>query len=73
MSANSRLKVTTIIGQWKAFYKQRIPEFRRARKETVDIDILVTPKNGDTKLMQSIAITSRPPSRKKKWNQLSQS
>ena len=73
MSANSRLKVTTIIGQRKAFYKQTIPEFRRARKETVDTDILVTPRNGDRKLMQSIAITSRPPSRKKKWNQLSQS
>ena len=72
MSVNSRLKVTKIIGQRKAFYRQRIPEFSRARKETVDIDILVTSRNGDRKIMQSIRITSRPPSRKKKWNQLSQ-
>ena len=40
------------------------------RKETVDIDILVTPRNGDRKIMQSITITSRPPSRKSKWNHL---
>ena len=33
----------------KAFYRQRIPEFSRARKETVDIDILVTSRNGDRK------------------------
>ena len=34
MSVNSRLKTAKIIGQRKAFYKQRIPEFSRARKET---------------------------------------
>ena len=49
MSVNSRLKATKIIGQRKAFYRQRIPEFSRARKETVDIDILVTSRNGDKK------------------------
>ena len=54
MSANSRLQVTKIIGQRKAFYRQRIPEISRARKETVDIDILVTSRNGDRKIMQSI-------------------
>ena len=69
MSFNSGLKATEIIGQRKAFYRQRIPE---SRKETVDIDILVTSGNGDRKTMQSIRITSRPPSRKRKWNQLSQ-
>ena len=42
MSVNSRLKATKIIGQRRAFYRQRIPEFSCARKETVDIDILVT-------------------------------
>ena len=63
MSVNSRLKATKIIGQWKAFYRQRIPEFSRARKEAVGIDILVTYRNGDRKIMQSIRITSRPPSR----------
>ena len=72
MSGNSRLKATKIIGQRKAFYKQRIPEFSCVRKETVDIDILVTSRNGDRKIMQSIRITSRPTSRKRKWNQLSQ-
>ena len=72
MSVNSRLKATKIIGQRKAFYRQRIPKFSCARKETVDIDILVTSRNGDRKIMQSIRTTSRTPSRKRKWNQLSQ-
>ena len=71
MSLNSGLKATKIIGQRKAFYRQRIPEFSCARKETVDIDILVTSRNDDKKIMQSIRITSRP-SRKRKWNQFSQ-
>ena len=47
MSVNSRLKAILIIGQRKAFYRQRIPEFSCARKETADIDILVTFQNGD--------------------------
>ena len=72
MSVNSRLKATKIIGQRKAFYRQRIPEPSCARKETVDIDILVTSRNGDRKIVQSIRITSRLPSSKRKWNQLSQ-
>ena len=63
MSVNSRLKATKIIGQRKAFYRQRIPEPSCARKETVDIDILVASRNGDWKIMQSIRITSRPSSR----------
>ena len=57
---------------WKAFYRQRIPEFSHARKRTVDIDIFVTSRNGGRKIMQSFRLTSRPPSRKRKWNQLSQ-
>ena len=72
MSVNSGLKATKIIGQRKAFYSQRIPEFSCARKETVDTDILVTSRNGDRKIMQSIRITSRPSLRKRKWNQFSQ-
>ena len=67
MSVNSRLKATKIIGQRKAFYRQKIPEPSCARKETVDIDILVTSRNDDRKIMQSIRITSRFPS-KKKWD-----
>ena len=72
MSVNSRLKPTKIIGQRKAFYRQRIPESSCARKEIVDIDILVTSRNGARKIMQSIRIMSRPTSRKRKWNHLSQ-
>ena len=49
MSVNSRLKATTIIGQRKAFYRQKIPASSCAKKETVDIDILVTSRNGDRK------------------------
>ena len=72
MSVNSGLiKATEIIGQTKAFYRQRIPECNRIKKETVDIDILVTSRTDDSKIMQSIRITRRPPSRKWKWNQLS--
>ena len=44
----------------------------RARKETVDKDIIVTSRNGHRKIMQPIRITSRPTSRKRKWNQLNQ-
>ena len=72
MSVNSNLKVTKIIAQRKAFYRPKIPEPSCARKETGDIGILVTSRNGDRKTMQSIRITSRPTSRKKKWNQLGQ-
>ena len=50
MSVNSRLKATKIIGQRKVFYRQRIPEPSYGRKETVDIDILVTSRNGDRKI-----------------------
>ena len=58
MSVNSRLKATKVIGQTKAFYKQRIPDSSCARKETVDIGILVTSRNGGTKIMQSIRIST---------------
>ena len=63
MSINSRLNATKIIGERKALYRKRIPESRCARKETVDIDILVTSRNGDRIIMQSIRIASRPASR----------
>ena len=71
MSVKSRLKATKIMCQREAFYRQRIPESSCARKEIVDIDILVTSRNGDRKIMQSIRIRSRPPSRITRWNQLS--
>ena len=58
--ADTSFRATKIIGRRKAFYRQSIPEFGWARKETVDIDILVTSRNVDRKIMQSIRITSRP-------------
>ena len=72
MSINSSHKATTIIGQRKAFYRQKIPGSSCVREKTVDIDILVTLRNGDRKIMQSIKVTSRPLLRKRRWNQLSQ-
>ena len=72
MSVKSRLKAVSIIGQRKAFYRKRIPESSCVRKETVDIDIPVTSRNGNRIFMQSIRITSRPSSRIRKWNKLSQ-
>ena len=45
MSVNSRLKANKIVGQRKAFFKQRILESSCAKKETVDIDILGTSRN----------------------------
>ena len=71
MSINSRLQATKIIGQTKAFYKQRILESSCASKETVDINILLTSRTGGRKIMQSNRITSRPPLSKKKWKLLS--
>ena len=41
--------------QRKAFYRERIPESSCPRKETVDIDILATSRNGNRKIMQSIS------------------
>ena len=72
MPVNSRLKATKMIGQRKAFYRQRIPKSSCAKKETVEIDILVASRNDDRKIMQSIRIMSRPPSSIRKWNQFSQ-
>ena len=65
MCVNSRLKAAKIIGERKAFYRQRIQESSCARKETVDIDILVTSRNGDRKIMQSIRITVNLPREKR--------
>ena len=56
----------------KAFYSQLIPRFNCAKKETVDIDILIISRDGDRKIMQSMRMTSRPLTRIRKWNQFSQ-
>ena len=58
--------------QSKAFYSQIILKSSCASKETVHIGILVTSRNSNRKIMQTIRITSRPPLRIRKWNQLSQ-
>ena len=42
----------------KAFNRKRIPESSCARKQTVDIDILVTSRNGDRKIMQRSGTSS---------------
>ena len=49
MSVNSRLNAIKIIDQRKTFYWQKIPESSWARKEIVEIDILVTSRNCDRK------------------------
>ena len=72
VSVNSRLNVFQMIGQRKAFYRQRISESSCVRKEIADIDNLKTYRNGHGKIMQSVRIMSRPPSRIRKWNQSSQ-
>ena len=69
---NSRFKAIQIIGQRKAFYRQKSPESHYVRKEPVDIDILVVSGNGDREITQSIRIMSRHPSIIREWNQLSQ-
>ena len=51
MYVNSRFKATKIIGQRKVSSRQRIPESSCTRKETVDIDILVTSRNGDRQMV----------------------
>ena len=61
MLVNYWVKTISIIGQRKGFYRQRISKSSYARKETVDIGILIAPQNGDTKTTQSIRMTSRPP------------
>ena len=54
-------------------YVKRKHSIRQRILLTVDIDILATSMNGNRKIMQSIRITSRPPSsRIRKWNQFSQ-
>ena len=56
MPVNSGLKATKITGQRKASYRQRIPEFSCARKKTVDIDIVLTSRNGDRFFSNNISV-----------------
>ena len=43
----------------------RISEFTCARKQTADIDFLITSRDGDRKIRQSFRIRSRHPLRKR--------
>ena len=52
VSINRKPKAIQIIGQRKAFCRQRIPESSCARKETIDIDIYIPSRNSDKKTMQ---------------------
>ena len=64
-------KKCLLIGR-ETLYREIIPECSWTMKDTVGIDVLVTSRNGHRKIMQSIRITSRPPSRTSKWNHLNQ-
>ena len=68
MSVSSRLKAIKIISRMEAFYRRRIPESNCGRKQTVDIDNLVTSRNVDRKMIRSIRIMSRPPLGKTKYS-----
>ena len=61
-------------GKKKAFCKQRIAETSCMRKKTVGIlkhldNILITSRDVDIKIMQSIKITARPSTRIRKRKQ----
>ena len=71
MLSNSILKVILII-DGKKTCRQTIPESSYARKETVDIEIFKTSKNGDGKIIHYIKITGEPPSRTRIWNHFNQ-
>ena len=73
MSINSRLRAIYIIDHRKAFCRKRISESSCVRKETVDTEIFIAPRNDNKKIMHSTRITSEPLTRIRKWNQLSSS
>ena len=59
-------KTISIISQGKAFCRQKIPQSSCVREETADRDIIKTSKNGDSKIMQPIRITSGSPTQIRK-------
>ena len=72
MSINSIPKVISIIDHRKAFRGQRIAKSSCVRKETINIEILITPREGDKKIMQPIKMTSGTATKMRRWNQFSQ-
>ena len=69
VSINSRLKHIYIIGQRKVFCRQKVTKSNFVGKETFDIDILITSRNDDRKILQPIRVTDGPPTRIRKWDQ----
>ena len=61
-----------LLGNYSKENIQIIPESCCESRDTVDIDIPVTCRNGDRTTMQSIRIMSTPPLRIRTWSQLSQ-
>ena len=57
--------------QRKAFCRQRIPQSSHARKETVDIDIVISSKNFNRKIIQSIRTMGGSATIMRIWNQFS--
>ena len=52
---SSRLQTILIKGKKEVFYRQGITKPSCTKKETVNIDIPVTSRNGERKIMQSIS------------------
>ena len=61
MSVNARLKAIQILGKRTAICRQRAES--SCFSLAVDLDILITSRYGDRKIMQSMRIMSRTPSR----------
>ena len=72
VSVNYRLQAILIKDQRKAFNSEIILETSCARIETVGKENLMTSRNGNRTIMQSVRIKHRPSSRIRMWNQLSQ-
>ena len=69
---NLALKPYRLKAKGKHFTGREFQGLAVRGKKLLKIDILVTSRNGDRQIMQTIRIMSRPPSRTRKWNQLSQ-
>ena len=76
MTISEQLTLTTIVYCGQAFVSKKIivqTLVVRARKETADIEILITSRRkGDRKCMKPIKITSETAIIMRMWNQFSQ-
>ena len=71
VALNFRFKAIPIVSEKKSFCRSRVLEPNCKRKETINIDILITLRNGVRKVTQTTGITSELSSRIKKRNQIS--